>query len=311
MILLWGMTDDVPMAAVLHSLSKRGDVPMTFLDQRQEGDYDIELSIDNKGQPRGHVSMGTEVIDLQQVTSVYLRPHDPFKFADQLDEKTGYENPALSRRLMFEDSLLCWLELTPALVVNRPSAMASNNSKPYQAAIIGEHGMKTPETLITTDPLVVEEFWREHGQIIYKSISGVRSIVSRLGAEHRARLKNVSACPTQFQEYIAGNEYRVHVVGEAIFACRITCDSDDYRYSSRHGQPIAIEPCILPPDVLDRCRRLTESLHLSVAGIDLRCTPDDKWYCFEVNPSPGFTFYQQFTGQPIGDSIASLLSRKV
>ena len=39
---------------------------------------------------------------------------------------------------------------------NRPSAMASNGSKPYQAAIIQSVGLATPPTLITTDPAAAE-----------------------------------------------------------------------------------------------------------------------------------------------------------
>jgi len=47
---------------------------------------------------------------------------------------------------------------------------------------------------------------------------------------------------------------------------------------------------------------------LPVAGIDLRCTPDGIWYCFEVNPSPGFTYFQDETNQPIAEAIARLLA---
>ena len=41
-------------------------------------------------------------------------------------------------------------------------------------------GFKIPDTLITTEPLAALEFWKQHGTVIYKSISGTRSIVSRL-----------------------------------------------------------------------------------------------------------------------------------
>jgi hypothetical protein len=37
-------------------------------------------------------------------------------------------------------------------------------------------------------------------------------------------------------------------------------------------------------------------LELVVAEVDLRRTPEDDWYCFEVTPSPGFSYYQSFTG---------------
>jgi D-alanine-D-alanine ligase-like ATP-grasp enzyme len=48
-------------------------------------------------------------------------------------------------------------------------------------------------------------------------------------------------------------------------------------------------------------------MNLRVADVGLRRTPEDLWYCFEVNPSPGFTYYQVATRQPIDEAIARLL----
>jgi D-alanine-D-alanine ligase-like ATP-grasp enzyme len=47
---------------------------------------------------------------------------------------------------------------------------------------------------------------------------------------------------------------------------------------------------------------------LAVAGIDLRRTSGGRFYCFEANPSPGFSFYEEMTGQPVGEAIARLLA---
>ncbi len=44
-----------------------------------------------------------------------------------------------------------------------------------------------------------------------------------------------------------------------------------------------------------------------MAGIDLRLDPEGRWYCFEVNPSPGYSFFQEHTGQRIDRAIARLL----
>jgi glutathione synthase/RimK-type ligase-like ATP-grasp enzyme len=63
----------------------------------------------------------------------------------------------------------------------------------------------------------------------------------------------------------------------------------------------------LPDDCADRCRRLAHALRLPVAGIDLRRTPQGEWYCFEVNPSPAFSYYEAATHQPIAEAIAGLL----
>ncbi len=55
-----------------------------------------------------------------------------------------------------------------------------------------------------------------------------------------------------------------------------------------------------------RCVEATRSLGLTISGVDLRRAPDGRWFCFEANPSPGFTYYEANTGQPIA-AIASLL----
>jgi glutathione synthase/RimK-type ligase-like ATP-grasp enzyme len=49
-------------------------------------------------------------------------------------------------------------------------------------------------------------------------------------------------------------------------------------------------------------------LGIVIDGVDLRRDLDGHYYCFEVNPTPGFMFYQQYTGQRIGDALVDLLS---
>ena len=86
--------------------------------------------------------------------------------------------------------------------------MAGNNSKPYQLEQIRRQGWSTPETLITTDPEAARDFWERHGNVIYKSVSGIRSRVSRLGPEHRERFTDIGSCPTQFQD-----TFRAAIIG--------------------------------------------------------------------------------------------------
>jgi len=59
--------------------------------------------------------------------------------------------------------------------------------------------------------------------------------------------------------------------------------------------------------VAARTRSLVAALGLALAGVDLRRTPDGQWFCFEVNPSPGFTFYEPEDERPVADAIARLL----
>src|SRR4030095_3564204 len=121
-------------------------------------------------------------------------------------------------------ALILWSEISRARVVNRLSAMASNGSKPLQLQIIRRHGLAVPETLISNDPIAILNFLREHGRLIYKSASGVRSIVQELTDADIARLDRVRSCPTQFQALVEGTNVRVHVVGTAVYATEIDCD---------------------------------------------------------------------------------------
>jgi glutathione synthase/RimK-type ligase-like ATP-grasp enzyme len=303
MILFWGLHDDSPLEAVSKAVHRKG-LPMVFLDQRDVGSMEIELSIGAR--VRGIVRLKNQIVDLETVTAFYLRPHDSRRLPDVL--QAGEGSASWRHAIRFEDSMLSWSEVTRCLVINRPSAMASNSSKPYQSLRISAHGFKTPETLVTTSPEAARDFWKMHEKVIYKSVSGIRSIVSRLSNDHLGRFQDIANCPTQFQQYISGVDHRVHVIGSEVVASKVVSDADDYRYASREGRKIKIEATQVPDEIEQRCRNLASDLDLTVAGVDLRKTPTGDWYCFEVNPSPGFTFYEGSTGQPLAEKIASLLA---
>ena len=300
LILLWGIGSEGVLKAVRGELDRLGAIPI-LIDQRDILDTEIELDI--SGSVRGLVRTRDEVVSLPEVTACYVRSYDWRELP--AIAAAGPDSSAWRHSAEVEDLLSCWSEITPALVVNCPAAMAGNCSKPYQLAQIHEFGFRVPETIVTTDPDVARAFWQCHGSVIYKSTSGVRSRVSRLGSAHLERLADVTWCPTQFQQYVAGADCRVHVVGNDVFACEVRSAADDYRYPGSHS--VELKACQLPREVEDRCRRLTSAMQLHVAGIDLRRTPDGEWFCFEVNPSPAFLYYETATGLPIAAAIAQLL----
>src|SRR5439155_2993509 len=122
------------------------------------------------------ISLDYVSFDLNEVNGIYLRPCD----LRQLEEFEGI--PDYSEKwfaaVRFEDALTMWCELAGCAVVNRPAAMDSNSSKPYQLEIIKDCGFAVPDTLVTTDPEAVLEFWNRHHNVVYKSISTRRSIVT-------------------------------------------------------------------------------------------------------------------------------------
>jgi hypothetical protein len=255
----------------------------------------------------GWLEMEGRGIKLGDVCGVYTRLMDYQALPELKDQPDGA--PSRLRCAALHDTLSNWMEITPARVINRMGAMGSNGSKPYQAQLIRESGFEIPETLITNDMDRVLAFRKEKKRLIYKSISGVRSIVHELEDDDLKRLDRIRWLPTQFQEYVEGNDVRVHVVDERVFATMIQSMAVDYRYAqSLVSQPAALSVYKLPDDISERCVELTRSMELIFSGIDLRITPDNQVYCFEVNPCPGFSYYEANTGQPIAEAVAQYLA---
>lgn len=271
MIVLHGLHSDAPLENVRQVLADRG-VPYLFLDQASCERIRVEPVDD-----RLALVVGDLEVPVANLRGVYLRPYD---LGDAVD---AAEHARLGR-LTF--GLREWAEALPARVrvVNRPSAGLSNHSKPRQATVIEQAGFAVPEALLTTDPEAAKAFVAEHGKVIVKSISGTRSIVRVVVPDDD--LDDVRWCPTQFQRFVAGVEYRVHVVGERLFVHRVRSHAVDYRYGG-----FTLEVAELPETVARRCRDLARALGLALAGIDLRFGSDGRWYCWEANTSPAYTSF--------------------
>jgi len=193
--------------------------------------------------------------------------------------------------------------------MNKSSKQISNISKPYQCQLIASSGFQIPPTLITNDPHLVQSFKKKYKRVIYKSISSIRSVVCELNAVRMLDINKVKFLPSQFQQLLSGKNIRVHVVGNEIFASEITTEAIDYRYASHEDLNCEIKEIELGDETKERCFTLSSILGLPFCGIDLMIT-ENGTYCFEVNPSPGFSYYQRHTGQDISGAIIRYLSEK-
>lgn len=306
MILLCGIPSETPLRLVAEAAARRG-IETVMLNQRTAATTDLELRICRAGCSLRLHGAGTARA-LDGATGAYVRLMDYRELPEYALSRPRAE--LARRRIAAWHALLSdWLEAAPFLVMNRLRPSNSNMSKPYQAQLIARAGFATPRTLITNRPEAVLQFWRSCGRIVFKSISAHRSIVRELTPEAARRLNAVRALPTQFQEYVPGDDVRVHVVGDAVFATRIRSAAVDYRYAADDGLAADFTPMILPEDLAGRCRGLARALDLPLCGIDLKSTPSGRYVCLEVNPSPAFSSFEQQTGQPIADAIAVSLAR--
>ena len=305
MILLCGITTESPLALVREALDEM-EAPYVFLNQRRFSVMKMALEI-SQGRTSGRLDVNGDSYSLDEFSAIFSRMMD-YRFLPELKEKPqGSPEHLLCQNLL--DTLTRWAEIAPARVVNRVAPMGSNFSKPFQAQLISQFGFEVPETLITNDPDLVRDFRARHQKIIYKSISGVRSIVQTFRDEDLDRLEHIRWCPTQFQAFVEGTNVRVHTVGEKVFPTAIRTDATDYRYAQRQaGNPAELREVELSDELAEMCVRLAEGLGLAFAGIDLKITPDNRVYCFEVNPSPAFSYYEANTGQPIARAVAEYLA---
>jgi glutathione synthase/RimK-type ligase-like ATP-grasp enzyme len=299
MILFYGYADDGPLDRAIDAAANLG-IDHIVIDQRHAARHDLLLELRGHG-ITGALIVGGSSICLDEVEGVYARPLTTPMHGDRRERE---------RARAFDEAFIEWMDVASCLVVSRPSAMHSNASKPFQAQQIAACGFGVPATLVSSDPERIREFWRRHGTVVFKSISGIRSIVRRLDNESAAGLERVRDLPTQFQELVNGIDVRVHVVGMQVFATEIRSPVVDYRYARRDGADAVLEAVKLPAEIAARCVALCARLDLPFAGIDLRRRPDGSYVCFEVNPMPGYSYFEAEAGQPLSTALVEFLAGK-
>lgn len=240
---------------------------------------------------------GEEIVRLDRLRACYAR------FIElPLDQEEQGAAP-WSRRRMLQAAL----SAADLLVVNRPDAGESNDSKPLQTWLLRQHGFHVPRSCTTNDADAAAEFIASCPRgAIYKSNSGFRSIVQPVTAADLDRLALLTTCPVLFQERIWGDDIRVHVVRDRCHAVLIRSPATDYRYDT---SGLASEmPFTVPADLAARCVEITALFGLEFSGIDfVRSAQDGTFYCLEVNPMPGYHGYDLTLRGEISHSLGDLL----
>jgi len=250
-----------------------------------------------------------QVSELSDFDGIYTRMTDPHCLPElKPSRRAGSDVERMRRAISWNDTFNAWLELAPQRVLNRTSATLSNFSKPYQLQHIRACGIGVPATLISNEPDLVRAFLARHGALIYKSTSSIRSIVRKLDTAALKKIDRIRQLPTQFQEYVPGDDVRVHVVGQKTFAVRIRSEAVDYRYAARDGLEADMQPMVLPAEMVEKCVALSKRLNLPLCGIDFKLTSAGRYVCFEVNPSPAYSYYEEQTGVAISAALVRYLA---
>ncbi|MFT3936243.1 MAG: ATP-grasp domain-containing protein [Chitinophagaceae bacterium] len=306
MVLFIGIPSESPLQMAISSAERAG-IPHLVADQRALHYGNMAIGF-NKNKFIAKLQLQDNDYNLEKLSGVYFRMMD-YQATPQIDPHSlkyiGEDNAKKSGLL--HQQLMFWMDITKVRVLNPPMTMASNSSKPYQAQFIKEAGFKIPPTCITTELAAMQAFQQKHQPLIYKSVSAVRSIVKELKEGDEPMLKKIAYLPTQFQQKLVGTNIRVHVVGDVLFATKIDAEATDYRYARYENKTAELSAHKLPAKIEAACFRVSKQLGLTLCGIDLFLTVNNEYYCFEVNPSPGYSYFQNNTGQDISGAIARWL----
>jgi hypothetical protein len=298
MILICGVVDEPVTARLLaHAISR--NIEYAFIDERNlfsKIQLDICLQDNHLS---GDLIFDNWRLPVDSITGIFNRLWMSSSRVDELWRSTD-------KMYAFVRNIDFFLNSFPGKVANRPHALTSNGFKINQYSHIIQAGFNLPDTFTTNDVReAVELMGGNPAGWILKSNSGIRSKVRAVTAEDIALWKEHQAVPpVQFQKMLKGYNVRVHVVGEEVFACSIRTAEVDYRY----GQEKEFQVVGLSAEMETQCIHLTRQLGLSLSGIDLFYAEDGRWYCFEVNCSPGYSWYEEHAGLPISNAICNYLS---
>lgn len=265
------------------------DVPFAVLDLMDvvaAGDWQLSAPPD----PADFVS-GTETVRLADLTGLYLRPI-----------YLGSTPAQAARWHGLMEGLGAWADETDLLVVNRIGVHQLNSYKPAHYAWLSANGLLVPPSLLSSDPQRVRRFVAQ-ARTVVKPICGVRATTREIRTSDLDRLAG-SEGPVMVQRMIEGDDVRVHVVGDAVIACRFSSTAIDYR-SDRGAERSVVD---IPVDLARLLVAKTAEQGLLFAGWDFKVDRAGTYWCLECNPMPGYSFYDRVCEGAISDALIKLLS---
>lgn len=207
-------------------------------------------------------------------------------------------------------------QLIEARWVNDPARDEIAARKAFQLRVAADVGLRTPHTLITSDPERARSFVEAHGlgRTIFKTFSCTHTVwreTRLVGDDELSAFDSIRIAPVIFQEYVPAEvDLRITVIGRRFFPAAIHSQDTDYPVDFRMSLGQAkTEPVPLPTNVERALLELMNRLGLLYGAIDMRRTPAGDYVFLELNTAGEFLFIEERTGQPIASALAELLAR--
>jgi glutathione synthase/RimK-type ligase-like ATP-grasp enzyme len=194
----------------------------------------------------------------------------------------------------------------------------------HQIKAAQEVGLDFPPTLVTNDFESAKSFLSEYDKCIIKTMS-CRSFIKD-GTEYTSYTKgidietltslkdSVRLAPIFLQKRVEKQaEYRITIIGEKTFTCRIDADhldSADSKLDWRVANPSELihTPDIIPNELNLKLRKMMRMFDLSFAAIDVIYSTDGNYYFLDLNPTGQWIWIELATGMPMIEEFIDLIS---
>lgn len=319
MILILSGSDDPHADAMERVLDERAVAHLRL----DPGMFPAQASLSVEFGPSGvrsrTVRLGDRIVDLDEVTAVWVRRPTPARPVERLVGTPVGDFIADETGKVVAD---LW-ELLDVTYVPAPRPVLQRAQfKMRQLQLAAEVGLELPDTVVTNDPDVLLEFAGRHERLITKQGgltqprpapdgTGVTRYTELLLPRDLAHVASVGLCPFIVQAYVPKRlELRVTVVGSRVFAAAIHSQAAQHtrndwrRYDDAH---LLMEPWTMPAAIERALIALNVRLGLRYSASDFVLTPDGRYVYLETNPSGQFLWVELATGMPLTKAIADEL----
>jgi glutathione synthase/RimK-type ligase-like ATP-grasp enzyme len=285
-VLILGGIYDFSCDLVCLRLKKSG-TPFVRLNREHLKDYDISLNpiqpILNINGPCIEAEIGRDLTSIWFRQPIFLRntPSHPLSPDEQLERSQW---TAFMRALSVFDNA-AWM--------NYPKATYLAECKPYQLLTAHRCGFKVPQTIIGNSLDAIKSNFKDAAVIksldtvLIKEGKDCLFTYTTLNDLTELSDQNLSSAPLLAQEALSPKvDLRVTNIGKKLFAVKILSQNKgiegDWRIQPK--DKLEYVDFQLEPETEKSVFKLTESLGLSYAAIDLAETPDGTYF-IEVNPT--------------------------
>ena len=303
-ILVIGSNEEDHSRWIHDKLIERGEDALYFDSRKYPDSISLNWS-PNRLKELSYIKIDDRKINLTDIQGVYWRWFYGVLFRKIEDgANTEFLSNMVYRELQSSLNSL-FMAFDSCNWVNSREAVELHKNKAFQTNILSKNNIRIPNTLITSDPDGVREFYEQNSKnVIYKPVLG-GAYTRKMKEEDfsKENLEALKASPVQFQEFVDGTDIRVYAFEDGIYAAQMHADTIDFREDNK-TKLVNVE---LPASVQEDCKKVLKLLSLTYSGIDIRKNSNGEYVFIEANPAPMFIYFEKTTGYPITESLINAL----